>query len=206
MTLTFDPIGIALAVIFVASMAILFRWMFNVPPLVPQQVAAVCHAVGAMERFLVPVTSHVVSERAVELACRLGAPQKARIILAYVIEVPFTLALDARIPHEESRGQEALRTARLIAEQHSLPVETHLVAHRYASAGILQVAKENAADVIVMSIGPGRPGTSEGLGRTIDEVLRRANCEVIVEKTPCRTPPAPARAADVGRAVAMAES
>ncbi len=151
MSVTLHPIGIALALVFVTSLGLLFRWMFSVPPLVPHEVAIVCRSVAALQRILVPVSGKIVSERAVELACRLGAGQKAQIILAYILEVPFTLSLDTRMPGEEAKAQEVLNVARLIVEQHGLPVSTKIMAHRYASAGILQLAKEELADAIVLA-------------------------------------------------------
>ncbi len=184
MDVTLHPLGMVLAAIFVTSMALLFRWMFSVPPQVPQEVAAACRSVAALQRILVPVSGKLESERAVELACRLGAQQRAEILLAYVIEVPFTLSLDTPLPAEEARGQEALRMARLIVERHGLPVTSKIMPHRQASAGILHLAKEGMVDAIVMAAGTPRPGPGEGLGRTSQEVVRRAPCEVIVDKCP----------------------
>jgi nucleotide-binding universal stress UspA family protein len=181
---TFNLIGILLAIIFVVSMGSLFFWMFRVPRAVPREVAAVRRSVAAMQRILVPVSGKIASERAVELACRLGAAQKSEIVLAYIIEVPFTLSLGTPVPAEEARGQEALRTAQFIVEQHGLPVRTMIIPHRYAWGGILHLVKEETADAIVMSIGAGRPGQAEGVGHTAQEVLRRADCEVIVDKMP----------------------
>ena len=181
MTPTLHPLGISLAVVFALSMGLLFWWMFRVPPQVPHEVAVVFRSVAALQRILVPVSGKVTSERAVELACRLGQAQKAEIVLAYVIEVPFTLSLNTTLPDEEARGQEALRTARFIVQQHGLPVRTRIVPHRYAWDGILHLAREEQADAVVMSAGGGRPG-SEVLGRTSQEVIRRAECEVILEK------------------------
>ncbi|MGQ9625820.1 MAG: universal stress protein [Anaerolineae bacterium] len=181
---TFHPMGIFLATIFVASMGFLFFWMFRVPPAVPREVAAVRRSVAAMQRILVPVSGKMASERAVELACRLGEAQKAEIVLAYIMEVPFTLSLDAPVPVEEAKGQEALRTARFIVEQHGLPVKTKLIPHRYAWSGILDLAREEIADAIVMGVGARHPGPREEIGRTIQEVLRRAECEVILDKMP----------------------
>ena len=181
-TPTFNPIGILLAIILVASMSSLFFWMFRVPRAVPREVAAVRRSVTAMQRILVPVSGKIASERAVELACRLGAARKTEIVLAYIIEVPFTLSLGASMPTEEARGQEALRTARFIVEQHGLPVRTKIVPHRYAWGGILYIAREEITDAIVMSVGAGRPGLTEGMGRTAQEVLKRAECEVILDK------------------------
>lgn len=186
MSPTLHPLGIALAVIFVASMAFLFHWMFKVPRLVPREVAAVRHSVAALQRILVPVSGKIASERAVELACRLGQAQKAEIVLAYVLEVPFTLSLGTALPQEEARGQQALGVARLIVEQHGLPARTKMVPHRYAWAGILHLAKEEMADVIIMGIGAGRLGVAEGLGRTCQEVVQRAPCEVIIDRVPGR--------------------
>lgn len=181
---TLNPIGIALAAVFVTSMVLLFWWMFRVPRPVPYEVALVRRSVGAMQRIVVPVSGRTVSERAVELACRLGAAQKAEIILTYVIEVPFTLALGTSVPSEQAKGEEALRTARFIVEQHGLPVKTRLLPHRYAWAGIVHVSQEEQADAIVMAAGAGQPGPQDVLGRTAVEVVRRAPCEVIVDKGP----------------------
>lgn len=180
--LTFNLIGILLAVIFVISMGLLFSWMFRVPPAVPHEVAVVRRSVAAMQRILVPVSGKVASERAVELACRLGAAQESEIVLVYIIEVPFTLSLDTSLPAEETRGQEVLRTARFIVEQHGLPVTTKIIPHRYAWGGILRLAREEIVDAIVMSVGAGRPGPTEGMVHTAQEVIKRAECEVILDK------------------------
>jgi hypothetical protein len=39
-------------------------------------------------------------------------------------------------------------------------------------------------DAIIMAVGSGRPGQGEGMSRTLQEVLRRAECEVILDKSP----------------------
>jgi nucleotide-binding universal stress UspA family protein len=184
MTPILSPLGMALAVIVLGAMAGLFWWMFKVPPQVPHEVARVYRSVGAMERLLVPVSGRIASERAVELACRLGQPQKAEIILAYVVEVPFTLTLGSALPSEQSAGEAALRTARFIVEQHGLPVRTKMLPDRYAWSGIMRIAREETVDAIVMGAGAGRPGPAEGMSRTAREVMRKAGCEVIVDKVP----------------------
>lgn len=183
-TPTFNPIGVFLAIIFVASMGLLFFWMFRVPPQVPREVAVVRRSVAAMQRIMVPVSGKIASERAVELACRLGAAQKAEIILAYIIEVPFTLSLGTLMPAEEAKGEEALCTARFIVEQHGLPVKTKIVPHRYAWGGILHLVQKEVVDAIVMSVGAGRPGMAGAMSRTTQEILQRAQCEVILDKVP----------------------
>jgi nucleotide-binding universal stress UspA family protein len=179
-----NPGGIGLAVLFVFLMVNLFRWMFKVPPHLPYEVVKARQSVSALHRILVPTTEGIASERAVELACRLGEAQKAEIIITNVVEVPFTLSLDTPLPEQEKLAQEALRTARFIVEQHGLPVQTKIIPHRYAWGGILRLAREEMVDAIVMSVGAGRPGLAERMGRTAQEVLRRAECEVVLDKVP----------------------
>jgi nucleotide-binding universal stress UspA family protein len=184
-----NPIGIGLAILFIFLMFNLFRWMFKVPPQLPYAVVKARQSVSALHRILVPTTEGVASERAVELACRLGEAQKAEIIITNVVEVPFTLSLDTPLPEQEKLAQEALSTARFIVEQHGLPVKAKIIPHRYAWGGILRLAKEEMVDAIVMSLGTGKPGQAEGLGRTAQEVLRRAECEVILDRAPGRPAP-----------------
>ena len=176
-----NPMGIVLAVLFLVAMVNLFRWMFKVPPRVPWAVAKALQSVSALHRILVPTIHDGASERAVELACRLGTAQKAEIVLAYVVEVPFTLSLNTPLAAEESRGQEALHTAQFIVQQHGLPVTTRLIPHRYLWGGIVHLAREEQVDAIVMSVDH-RPGQPEGMGRTAQEVLKRAECEIILDK------------------------
>jgi CIC family chloride channel protein len=182
----FNPIGILLALLFVFLMISLFRWMFNVPPQVPYDVVKARQSVSALHRVLVPATDSVAAERAVELACRLGEAQKAEIILTYVVEVPFTLSLNTVVPEQEAKGGDVLRTARFIVQQHGLPVKTRVIYHRSVWAGILDLARQEMVDAIVMSVNQGRAGQPDAMGRTAQEVVKRAECDVILVKMAAR--------------------
>jgi nucleotide-binding universal stress UspA family protein len=116
----------------------------------------------------------------------MGAAQKAEIVLAYVVEVPFTLSLDTPMAAEEARGQEILQMARYVVEQHGLPLRMEIIPHRYVWGGILRLARREMVDAIVMNVGTRRSGSSEGLGHTAQEVLKRAECEVILDRAPGR--------------------
>ncbi|MFH1485649.1 MAG: universal stress protein [Chloroflexota bacterium] len=183
-TVELSPLGILLAVVFLGSMSALFWWMFRVPPHMPRLAATARHSVTALRRILIPVVGAVASERAVELACRLGEDQKAAIILAYVVEVPLTMPLWAPMPTEEARGNEALEVAKTIVDRHDLPVSTRIVRERYAADGILHIAREEEVNVIVMGLGVKKRLAPADIGRTVMEVMHRAQCEVVVDKAP----------------------
>jgi nucleotide-binding universal stress UspA family protein len=124
------------------------------------------------------------SERGVELACRLGLEQKAEIILVYVLEVPRTIPLGTPLPEDEAKAQESLSRAQAIVRLHNLSAIPHIERAREAVEGIIRVAKDYEADLIVLGIRPRVSAAEDVLGRTSDALLRRAPCEVIVNKLP----------------------
>ena len=182
---TFEPLGIFLALTFVASLAFLFYWMFRVPPPLPREVARAQFSVTALQRIIVPVSGSAASDRAIELASRTGMLQHAEIIPVYVIEVPLTLGLDTPLPSQEAKTQEVLKRAQMLAALHNLPVRTRLVKQRSVADGVIRVAEEEKADAIIMGLGWQRGvSRSDAATRTIMELLRRARCEVIIARYP----------------------
>lgn len=184
MSVEINPFGAGLAVIFLASMGSFFLWMFRLPSVLPRQAAEARQTVRALRRILVPVVETVPAERAVELACRLGEEQKAEIILAYVVEVPLILPLAAPMPAQEAAGRHALETAELLVRRHNLPVRWKMIPARHAADGILRLARDEGADVIVMGVGVKRRNMPSRVGRTASEVFFRAACEVVLDKVP----------------------
>ncbi len=178
-----NPLGILLAAVFFSSMAILFFWMFHVPPVLPLPVIKVRGSIEALHKLLVPVVEAIPSERAVELACRLGNGRKAELVLVHVIVVPYTLPLAAPMPEREKTAQETLELGNVIARRHGNHAQMRIVRHRSAAEGVLQVANEEQVDAIVLGVGVKTRVPGEW-GRTSQEILRRANCEVIVDKVP----------------------
>ncbi len=179
-----DPLGIFFALLFLTLMGLLFRWMFAVPPQAPMQVINVKSTVSNLNRIVVPLIESVASERAVELACRLASDEKSEIILAAVITVPLSLSLDSPVPQMEKQARQALDTGSFIVMQHKLKCETRIVHHRSAVDGILQVARDEDVDVIVIGTGvPQRRNFAE-MSSTALELLRRAPMQVIIAKAP----------------------
>ncbi len=183
-----NPLGVVLAGIFAASMGILFFWMFHVPPALPLPVIKVHGSVEAVHKILVPIVEAIPSERAVELACRLGNGKKAELVLLHVIVVPYALPLNAPMPEREKTGKEALELGSIIARRYGNHLHTHMIRRRNAAQGVLDVANQEQVDAIVLGVGvkPRAPGE---WGKTSLEILSRATCEVIVDKVPLATQP-----------------
>ncbi len=180
--LTLNPLGFVLAATFLGLMLILFRWMFAVLPPPPMQVLHVERTVYNLDRILVPLQESVASERAVELACRLASTRESEIVLANVIVVPLSLRLDTQLPNMEADAERAQDIGEFIIKQHKLQCVRRTVRNRTVTDGILQLAREVEADVIVLGTGIPQRRNFVELSQTAAELLRRAPCEVIVDK------------------------
>jgi nucleotide-binding universal stress UspA family protein len=175
-------VGSLLAFVFAASMSVLLWWMLHVPRAIPLAAAKARRAVGAIKRVIVPTSGTLYSERGIELACRLGEEQKAEIYLINVIEVPRTLPLDAPLNEAEAHAGAVIKRGEEIVTLRGLPVKGEVKRGRVAGEEIIRAAKDYDADLIVMGIRSQIRMAQEILGRTSDLVLRRAPCEVILDK------------------------
>lgn len=145
-------------------------------------VGAAEHSVTSLQRIVVPVVDTVSSERAAEMACRLGGPQQAEIVLVHIVEVPLTRALAEQSGPERERGAKALHLGEAIVASHGMRSRARLLFERSASNGIVRVAKEECADLIVMARGEKRQTVPAEMSTTMREVLRHAPCEVLIDQ------------------------
>jgi len=178
-------IGAILAIIFTVSMASLITWMLRVPPQIPHTIARVRRTFDAIKSIMVPITGTFYSTRAIELACRMASNQKAEIILTYVLEIPMISPLDVAIPHAEKKALEILEEGKKLVELHELPCRTLIQRARTAGPGIVQAAQDEEVDMIVIGIKPKSQGDVQDIiGRTANWLIRKAPCEIIIDKLP----------------------
>jgi nucleotide-binding universal stress UspA family protein len=174
--------GAIVAAAFAIPMAALLLWMLRLPRPVPQEVARAVRSVSAVRTILVPILEHYYSERAVEVASRLGGTQKAQILLGYVVEVPRTLSLGVAMPGEEKGANAALEQAKTIVKMHDLEAQAEIIRAREAGEGIARVARDRGVDLIVMGISPRERLTEGSVARTAEALFRHAPCEVILDR------------------------
>ncbi len=182
------PLGILLGFVFIAAIGTLFFWMFRVPPQVPLPVVKVHRSVDKLRKVLVPIVEAIPSERAVELACRLGHDQSAELILVHVVVVPYTLSLNAPMPAQDKIAHDALELGAIIAKRYGCRSRSRTLRHRSAAEAILQLARQEQVDAIVLGVGVKTRIPGEW-GRTSTEILHRAECEVIIDKVPMSAQP-----------------
>jgi APA family basic amino acid/polyamine antiporter len=157
--------------------------------------------------ILVPVFGTKFDDDIVATAGRLAAAEQAdgrraggisRMDVVYVIEVPLTLPLDAKLPKErEEQAGRALERAREVGEEYEdVEVTTDVIRARKVGAGILEAARRSNAEAIVIGgepptkirggamiggIGAAKPAE---IGAATEYVLKKAPCRVLLTAPP----------------------
>lgn len=156
--------------------------------------------------ILVPVFGTRFDDDIVATAGRLAAADAdgdrdggtSRLDVVYVIEVPLTLPLDAKLPKErEEQARRALERAREVGEEYEdVEVSTGVIRARKVGAGILEAARRGHAEAIVIGgeaptkirgggvlggIGAARPAE---IGAATEYVLKKAPCRVLLTAPP----------------------
>jgi nucleotide-binding universal stress UspA family protein len=183
-----EPLGVLLAALFVISVGGLLIWMFRVPKGSTMSAARVYSSLSAVHKVLVAITDAFPSERAIGLGCRLGQEQGAEMLLLNVILMPYSMALDDPAPEEEKKAANALEMGAAIAQRYGYKVTKRTVRNRSIPDAILHVAEEEDVDAIILGVGVKSRASSQW-GKTSLEIMRRANCEVIVDKVPLEEEP-----------------
>lgn len=184
MSASLNPIGIALAFLFLGSMAAVFRWMFAASPRPVTQIRRAQPKPTNGHYIIVPLLESVVSMQAADLASQIATERHAKIILVNVIEVPFTLGLDVPLPGAEEKARRLLQHAESIVEQHGLPVESRVLRHRRAEEAILELARETGAETIVVGANTAGWWPLSQIGNTVSDLFQHAPCQVVLASAP----------------------
>ena len=175
--------GAIIALVFAASISGVIFWMLRLPEQTPTtlRVARAVRLALRANRVLVPVQGGVLSDRIVALGAQMAKARQAVLEVFYVIEVPWTLPLNARLAEEEVLAREVLDRARRIAERFGVPLETRVANVREAGRAIVDEAVATGADIILMGDIAAHPGEAR-FSKTLSYVLDHAPAEVIVDR------------------------
>ena len=140
---------------------------------------------GAFRRVILALAGGANDDRIVRLAAELGKPSHAELVGVHVVEVGFSMPLDADIASRSDEAQQILDHAELQAEMRKARLEPVLLQAREVGAALVDEATEREADLLVVGL-PYRKrfGGDFAIGRTIPYVLKHAPCEVWVVREP----------------------
>jgi basic amino acid/polyamine antiporter, APA family len=135
---------------------------------------------GVYEHILVPMKLGPIGEEVLATAIKLAEERGCAVTAIHVIAVPMDKSLDAQMFEEEERAEASLAEAKLLAAEHGVTVEGKIVRARSLGEAIVEEAKREGADLIVMGSSPRWRRQSRFFSPTVDYVLRHAHCEVMV--------------------------
>ena len=135
---------------------------------------------GEYRSILVPVKLGPIGVEVFATAVRLAEEHGASLTALHVVLVPLNEGLDAPLHDEEERAASSLAEAKLLAAEHGVEVDTEVVRARAIGAAVIGHALERGADLIVMGSSPRWRRQSRLFGPTVEYVLRKAPCEVMV--------------------------
>jgi nucleotide-binding universal stress UspA family protein len=102
----------------------------------------------------------------------------------YVIVVPLELPFDAEMVAKEEAAAAAIAEAMLLGADHGVEVRGAIVRARSIGAAIVKEAADRGADLIVLGSAPRWRRQSRFFSPTVEYVLKKASCEVVVVAFP----------------------
>jgi basic amino acid/polyamine antiporter, APA family len=135
-------------------------------------------------KILVPMKIGLIGEEMIATAIRLASEHEAEVQAVHVIRVPLEQPLDAPMIDEEERAEASLAEARLLGADHDVVVEGAIVRARAIGSAIVERAIAVDADLIVLGSAPRWRRQARFFSPTVDYVLRKAPCEVVIVAFP----------------------
>jgi nucleotide-binding universal stress UspA family protein len=173
-------VGLGWLAVGLVAYAVYRRWVLHIA--LRETVRAPAEVVGPFEyrTIMVPVVRSPESEEALVAGARLAAERRATIAIVHVVEVPLHLVAEEQLPDLEQSAHELLDSAQALVESYGIRAVSRLLRGAPGSAGrlIVEDAKRRNADLIV--VGEPRAGRRRTFGRTVDLILRDAECPVLV--------------------------
>lgn len=175
-------IGLAAAIVVAVAICLTLWWMLHPPVSFVQKLAK--EAESELERMvgsiIVVFSAEITSGHMTALAAKLARGEKSELLAIYVVEVPYTLPPYATMEAEERAAMDALGAAETIALNHGIDLRTEIVKARVTSQSVIEIAKREKANLIIM--GSYREGKYSGapLGRAIETIAADAKCDVLI--------------------------
>jgi APA family basic amino acid/polyamine antiporter len=161
------------------------RWIRNEPLLgrvvsSDEQVLPETH----YSSIVVPMKLGLIGEEMVATAVKLAQERGVPVEALYVIVVPLELPLDADMHDKEEKAAASIAEAQLLGADHGVEVRGVIVRARSLGGAIVKEAEERGADLIVLGSAPRWRRQSRFFSPTVEYVLKKAQCEVVVVAFP----------------------
>jgi len=141
--------------------------------------------VPSFKRVVIALNGGSSDAQIVGLASRFAKTGTTELIAVHIVEIDWTLPLDADIAGNSEEAQRVLDMAESVAEDSKARLTPVILQARDIGAALVDEASERNADLLVVGL-PYRKrfGGDFAIGRTIPYVLKNAACAVWVVREP----------------------
>ncbi|MDX6426567.1 MAG: basic amino acid/polyamine antiporter, family [Gaiellaceae bacterium] len=136
------------------------------------------------KKILVPMKLGIIGEEMLATAIRLASDHDAEVQALHVIRVPLEQPLEGEMLDEEERAEASIAEAKLLGAEHDVIVEGVTIRARAIGHAIVAQAEAARSDLFVLGSAPRWRRQSRFFSPTVDYVLRRAPCEVLIVAFP----------------------
>lgn len=181
--------GVIIALVFLSSIVGVLSWMLRLPKETGdvRSTTKAVRSVDKLSRILVPLLHNgEASGRAVALATQMAQHRKGSVEVLAIIQVPFTLPLNARMEQDEKHANEELERAASICTRRGphaggVTIHKHILKARDVGAAIVHEAEDQTVDLILMANSPVHTrGGIQQIDPVVEYVMKHAPCEVLV--------------------------
>jgi basic amino acid/polyamine antiporter, APA family len=141
-------------------------------------------AEAEFSRILVPMKLGDIGEEMVATAVKLAQERGASVEALHVIRVPLELPLDAELIDQEEQAEASIAEAKILGADYGVTVEGRIVRARSIGQAIVDSAREDGADLIVVGSSPRWRRQSRFFSPTVEYVLKKAPSEVLIVAFP----------------------
>lgn len=188
--LQITAINVVIALLFLGSIVGVIGWMLRLPKVTEQRrtTTRAVRSVNQLAHVLVPLLNrNEATDRIVALATQMARQRNGTVEVLAVIEVPFTLPLNAHGEDEEQAALLALDRAASVAAQcvvrgtrSSFRLSKRILKTRERGVAIVREAEEQGVDLILLANTPVRVrGTMQQVDPAVEYVMKNAPCEVL---------------------------
>src|ERR1022692_2646465 len=114
------------------------------------------------------------------LAARMAKRQLAKLVAIYVIEVPYTLPIEAELPEQERSALDVLSTAEEIGRKAGVEIETRTIRDRLLSTAIIRAAREEDVSLIVMGTYREHGYAGAPLAKAVEFITTHTSTDVLI--------------------------
>ncbi|HDQ25592.1 MAG TPA: universal stress protein [bacterium] len=116
----------------------------------------------------------------IQTAAKIALRDKSNVLALYIIEVPMTLPLDARMQQEREKAEKALDQAEMIGKEYGINIQAKIIQARLAGKTIVDEAARRRAGLILMGQSEKTRLSDIISGKTVSYVAQNAPCRVFI--------------------------